>query len=60
MSVFMDLHTTRPSGGFGPSAIPISEINAWQRAMSTRLTPWEVETILYLDRAALSEMMDTK
>jgi hypothetical protein len=60
MSVFMDLHTTRPSGGFGPSAIPISEINAWQRAMNSSLTPWEIETILHLDRAALSEMMDTK
>ncbi len=60
MSVFMDLHTTRPAGGFGSSAIPISEINAWQRAMNLRLTPWEVETILHLDRAALYEMMDTK
>ena len=60
MSAFMDLHTTRPSGGFGPSAIPLSEMIAWQSAMNLRLTPWEVETLLHLDRAALAEMMDDK
>lgn len=56
----MDLHSSRPSGGFGASAIPMTEIIAWQKAMNVRLTPWEVETLLHLDRAALAEMMDKK
>ena len=56
----MDLHATRPAGGFGPSAIPLTEVIAWQQAMRVRLTPWEVETILHLDRTAITEMMDTK
>lgn len=57
---FMDLHMSRPSGGFGAGAIPLSEVIAWQQAMNVRLTPWETETILHLDRAALAEMMETK
>lgn len=56
----MDLHSSRSSGGFGPAAIPLTEMIAWQKAMNVRLTPWEVETIMHLDRAVLSEMMDTK
>ena len=60
LSVFMDLHASRPAGGFGPAAIPLSEVTAWQQAMRVRLTPWEVETIMHLDRMALTEMMDTK
>lgn len=60
MSVFMDLHMSRPAGGFGPAAIPLTEVIAWQKAMSVRLTPWEVETILHLDRTAITEMMDKK
>lgn len=56
----MDLHASRPAGGFGPAAIPLTEVIAWQRAMHARLTPWEVETIMHLDRTALAEMMDTK
>lgn len=38
----------------------MTEIIAWQKAMNVRLTPWEVETLLHLDRAALAEMMDKK
>lgn len=60
LSVFMDLHMSRPVSGFGPAAIPLTEVMAWQKAMHVRLTPWEVETILHLDRTALIEMMDTK
>lgn len=60
LSAFMDLHFSRPSGGFGPSAIPLSEVVSWQKAMRVRLTPWEVETILLIDRVALAELMDSK
>ena len=41
-------------------SILLSEIDAWQRVFDITLTPWEVETILHIDRAALTEMMDTK
>lgn len=60
LGVFMDLHCARPAGGMSVGAILLSEIDAWQRVFQITLSPWEVETILHLDRAALSEMMDTK
>lgn len=56
LGTFLTLHFARPEGGLGPSAIPISEVLAWQEAFHVQLTPWEIETILYLDRAALREM----
>ncbi len=58
IEAFDQLHGTRPSGGFGISPIPLSEIVAWQRVMRVRLTPWEVETILLIDRAAMNELME--
>ncbi len=58
--VFMELHCARPTGGMLVGAILLSEIDAWQRVFNVPLTPWEVETILHIDRAALTEMMDTK
>ena len=58
LHAFEQLHAARPAGGFGIAAIPMSEIIAWQQAMGVRLTPWEVETLLYLDRAALVALMD--
>ena len=60
IETFDQLHGTRPSGGFGISPIPLSEIVAWQRVMRVRLTPWEIETILKIDRAALDELMEEK
>ena len=60
IEAFDQLHGTRPSGGFGISPIPLSEIVAWQRVMRVRLTPWEIETILKIDRAALDELMEEK
>ena len=56
----MALHCARPAGGMSVGAILLSEIDAWQRVFHIALTPWEVETILHIDRAALTEMMDTK
>ena len=58
MHAFEQLHAARPGGGFAIAAIPLTEVIAWQQAMGVRLTPWEVETLLYLDRAALAAMMD--
>lgn len=57
LQAFYDLHATRPSG-LGPSAIPLSEIHAWQEVMAVRLTPWEIDTLLHLDRTALAAMSE--
>jgi len=58
LDTFELLHATRQAGGFGISPIPLSEIVAWQEVMRIRLTPWEVETILLIDRAAMNELME--
>ena len=58
LETFDQLHCSRPAGGFGISPIPLSEIVAWQQAMDLRLTPWEIETILRIDRAAIDELME--
>lgn len=50
---FCDL--VRPVG-MGPGAIPSAEIEAWQRLARVVLTPWEVDTLRMMDRAALSAM----
>jgi hypothetical protein len=34
--------------------IALTEIEAWQRLNGVPLTPWEVETLLAMDQAALS------
>ena len=43
----------------GPSAIPLIEILAWQQVMNIALTPWEIDTLLHLDRAVLTELAQT-
>lgn len=49
---FVALNGARPSG-MGASAIPPSEIVAWQQLHGVRLTPWEVDTLRAMDQAAL-------
>ena len=46
---FLELHRTRPSSGFGPSAITFVEMDAWQRLMRMPLEVWEVGAIRQLD-----------
>lgn len=52
---FAELSASRPAG-FGLAAVPHSEIEAWQRLHRVRLTPWEIETIMDMDRAALAAL----
>lgn len=47
---FQDLHSGRPSNGFGPSRLPRSEIRAWEETEGFRLAPWEVRAIVRLDQ----------
>jgi hypothetical protein len=50
---FVALNAARPVG-MGPSAIPPSELLAWQQLHGVCLSPWEAETLLAMDRAALA------
>ena len=47
------MHATRSSNGFGLDPITHAELAAWQYLHRVRLTPWEVDTVLQMDRAAL-------
>ena len=54
-SAFVALSGTRmPVADGGMAPITFGEIEAWQRLTGVRLTPWEVETLLAVDRAARS------
>jgi hypothetical protein len=50
---FAELGSARPAG-MGLGAIPPSEIAAWQTLNGVRLTGWELETLMAMDRAALA------
>jgi hypothetical protein len=56
---FVDLNAARPAG-MSAAAVPPSEIDAWQRLHGVRLSPWEVETIMLMDRAALAVIAEKK
>ena len=47
---FCQLHGQRGSNGFGPNGISFSELDAWGRLTATALTPFEVDTLIALDR----------
>lgn len=53
-AAFIDLAQARPQGMNGAGAIPLAEIEAWQRLHGVRLTPWEVGCITAMDRATLA------
>lgn len=54
---FVELNAGRPVG-MAAGAIALGEIEAWQRLHRVRLTPWEVSTLLAMDRATLAEGAD--
>lgn len=53
---YFDLHGARGSNGFALNPLTHLEIWAWQRLSHVRLTPWEVETLFLMDRAALTAL----
>lgn len=55
---FIELASARPSTMGGAGAIPPSELLAWQTLQGLRLSHWEVETLLAMDRAALAAMAE--
>jgi hypothetical protein len=54
----MELHCSRPTGGMGISPILFSELLAYQQVFKVKLSPIEVETIFFIDRAAIQEMTE--
>ena len=44
--------------GMAAGAIPSVEIEAWQRLARVTLTPWEVDTLRAMDRAALAVLAE--
>jgi hypothetical protein len=54
---YCELSAMRPSG-MGPCAIPGLEYELWQRHGGVRLTPWEIDTLKAMDRAALAAVAD--
>lgn len=54
-AAFSALAAARPMG-MAAGAVPMSEIAAWQALHGVRLSPWEVETLIAMDHAALAAM----
>lgn len=53
--VFLRLAACRRSG-FGPSPLCLADVEAFCRLAGITLTPWELETLLTIDAAALAAM----
>lgn len=48
------LNSCRPASMGGLVCVPPSEIIAWQQLHGVQLNPWEVETLMAMDRAAVA------
>ena len=57
--LFVELSGTRLAGE-ALQPITCTEIEAWQRLQGVRLTPWEADTLLAMDRALRSAPRDRK
>lgn len=59
-AVFAELAATRGSNGFGLQPLAPSEVQAWAAAHGVSFTPWEFETLLAADRAALQALLSDR
>ena len=48
-----ELTAARPAGLAGDRPTPATEVLAWQALQGVRLSPWDVDTLAAMDRAAL-------
>jgi hypothetical protein len=55
-SWFLDLHNGRGGGGFGPAPLSWHDFEAWARLRGLAPEGWEVDALLRLDQAWLTEM----
>jgi hypothetical protein len=51
---WLQLASSRPASMGDPLAVPLSEIDAWQRLNGIDMNPWELDTIIAMDRAAVA------
>lgn len=51
--LFLDLNSSRPPG-MGASGIPLTEVEAWCRLRDVRLTDWELDVLIGMDKVVLS------
>ena len=51
---WLQLASSRPPGMGDPVAVPLSEIDAWQRLNGIEFNPWELDTVIAMDRAAVA------
>lgn len=56
---FFSLSAARRSG-FGPGALTFTDIESWSRLTGVALTPWELETLIVMDAAALATAAKNK
>lgn len=60
---FLTLSRGRTSNGFGANPLTWADVWAWLTVTRQTLTPWEVDTLIALDNAWMSDhakAMDTK
>ena len=55
---FIELHNKRTSG-MGPSPLGWRDLHAWQALRQVTLTPWEIDTLMALDTAAMKSHHET-
>lgn len=48
---YLEIAAARDGGGFGMAAIGWKDLAAWQQVTQCRLSPWEAETLVKIDRA---------
>lgn len=53
--MFIHLHNSRSSNGFGVNPIPYSEIESYCRLMNDELEDWEIRLIKEMDNIALAQ-----
>ena len=51
---WLQLASSRPPGMGDPVAVPLSEVCAWQHLNGIDLNPWELDTVIAMDRAAVA------
>jgi len=56
LSVFRELTAVRGSTGWGPARMGFRDIAAWCELTGVALTPWDVETLLAMDGAAVNAL----
>jgi hypothetical protein len=56
---FIELHNKR-SSGMAPQPIGWRDLQAWQDVRQVALTPWEIDTLMALDTAAMESIREAK